>query len=513
MRIIQGITIASTLFAKDASLKLKSERETATKRPDRPGSTAAIEQALRSHHHSMRTTLLLNSHEFFAGLPMNHHLKHLISPIYTGSKRFLAKQNRWTVVTAGSIGLVGTVAAFALAPSEPQPPVEIDTVLEQLSTPIAILDTPENTVFLREERVERSDTLSSLMNRLGIEDPEADEFIRKTPSTQAISRQLSPGKAVTAKTNARGKLHSLYFPLNGKEATLVVERDGEGFKASEEVLHLDTRTVVKSGQIESSLFAATDAADIPDAIASQLAEVFGGDIDFYRDLRKGDRFSLVYQTFYNRGQVVRTGRILSAEFVNDRKVYSAFWYQSTDGKAGYFTGDGKNLRKAFLRSPLEFSRVTSGFSKARLHPVLQVSRAHKGIDYGAPTGTRVRAVADAVVEFAGRQGGYGNFIVLKHQGTYSTAYGHLNGFAPGIRKGARVGQGDTIGYVGSTGLATGPHLHYEFRVNVQQVNPTTIALPTSFPLDASQLARFKATTSSLRALLDLAKQTQMAAID
>jgi murein DD-endopeptidase MepM/ murein hydrolase activator NlpD len=264
--------------------------------------------------------------------------------------------------------------------------------------------------------------------------------------------------------------------------------------------------VARSGEIRNSLFGATDAAGIPDAIAIQLAEIFSTDIDFYRDLRKGDRFSLVYEVLSQRGQPVRTGRILAAEFTNDQKAYSAYWFQAEDGKGGYYSADGKNLRKAFLRSPLEFSRVTSGFSSGRLHPVLNIMRAHKGIDYGAPTGTRVRSVSDGTVDFAGRQGGFGNLVVIKHQGAYSTAYGHLNGFAAGIRKGTRVNQGDTIGYVGQTGLATGPHLHYEFRVNAQQVNPLAVNLPSAVPLAAAQIGQFKSLTAPLRTELAVARQ-------
>jgi murein DD-endopeptidase MepM/ murein hydrolase activator NlpD len=351
------------------------------------------------------------------------------------------------------------------------------------------------------------------MSRLGIADREAFDFVRQNPEAQSVSRQLRPGKIVTAKTGENSELHTLYFPLNGKDSLLVIERHGNGFAVSEQALKLEAQTVIKSGEIRSSLFGATDAAGIPDAIAMQLAEIFGGDIDFHRDLRKGDRFSLVYEVLNHRGQAIRSGRILSAEFSNNQRTFNAHWFQAEEGKGGYYTEDGKSLRKAFLRSPLEFSRVTSGFTNARFHPVLQTWRAHKGVDYGAPTGTKVRAVADGTVEVATRQGGYGNLIILRHQGTYSTAYGHLSGFGTGIRKGARVNQGDTIGYVGQTGLASGPHLHYEFRVNSQQVNPLAVTLPTAIPLEASQLSRYKNTIAPLRAQLQLAKQIQLASIE
>ncbi|MBS1230253.1 MAG: peptidase family protein [Proteobacteria bacterium] len=423
------------------------------------------------------------------------------------------RRHRWIAAGLGGTTLLGMVAAFALAPPGDEGAVQLQTVLEQLSTPTTTLAITDSPTFLHEEAIQRSDTVSSLTARLGITDQDAQDFMRSDSKTQSIARQLRPGKIVTATTGMSGELITLYFPLNGKDSMLVVERHGASFVSNEQVLRLETQTVIKSGEIRSSLFGATDAAGIPDAIAIQLAEIFGADTDFNRDLRKGDRFSLVYETLTYRGQPVRTGRILSAELINDQKLLSAYWFLTQDGKGGYYTADGNPLRKAFLRSPLEFSRVTSGFASARLHPVLQTWRAHKGIDYGAPTGTRVRSVADGTVVSAGRQGGYGNLIVIRHQGTYSTAYGHLSGFAAGIHQGSHVSQGETIAYVGQTGLATGPHLHYEFRVNNQQINPQTLALPTSIPLEASQLSRFKVATGPLRAQLELAKQVKLATVE
>ena len=421
----------------------------------------------------------------------------------------------WVTLGVTSVTLLGMVAAFALSPTSSDESRQLRTVQEELdaSTALVRLANAHAATFLREDFVQHSDTVSSLLTRLGITDQKALEFLRNDHEAQVISRQMRPGKAVTARTGESGELISLYFPLNGRDSILLVERRGNSFVSSEEALNLETRTVVKSGEIRSSLFSATDEVDVPDAIATQLAEIFSGDIDFYRDLRKGDRFSLVYETYSLHGQAIKSGRILSAEFVNNQRHYSAYWYQSKEGKSGYYTADGKSLRRAFLRSPLEFSRVTSGFSNARVHPVLQVSRAHKGVDYGAPIGTQVRAVADGMVDFAGRQGGYGNLIILKHRTKYSTAYGHLNGFARGIRKGVRVNQGDTIGYVGRTGLATGPHLHYEFRVNSHQVNPLTMTLLSSVPLEPSQISRFKTAIAPLRDNLDLAKQIVFAKIE
>ena len=442
---------------------------------------------------------------------MNKQKSRILAHSHPAIERLL--RHRWVAAGIGGTALLSMVTAFALVPPGDEGGIRLETVLEQLNTPTSPLVSTNSSQFLHEEAIQRSDTVSSLTARLGITDQDAVEFMRNDTKTQAIARQLRPGKIIAATTGTNGELIALYFPLNGRDSMLVVERRGGGFVSTEQVLRLETQTVVKSVEIRSSLFGATDAAGIPDAIATQLAEIFSGDMDFNRDLRKGDRFSLVYETLTHRGQPYRTGRILSAELVSGQKMLSAYWFPSESEKGAYYTADGKNLRKAFLRSPLEFSRITSNFANSRLHPVLQTWRAHKGIDYGAPTGTRVRSVADGTVESAGWQGGYGNLIVIRHQGAYSTAYGHLSGFFPGIRKGSRVSQGDTIAYVGQTGLATGPHLHYEFRINNQQTNPLALTLPTSIPLEASQMSRFKTASAPLRAQLELAKQIKVATIE
>ena len=405
-----------------------------------------------------------------------------------------------------AISALGMAAAIAVAPNDATTTLQLQTVVEQLATPNATLIVGEQQSFLREERIQRGETLASLLSRLGIDDREAFDFIRTHSAAQSIARQLRPGKAVTARTTESGELQALYFPVTGKDNLITVSREGGKLFASEQSLALESRTMMRSGEIRYSLFGATDAAGIPDGVATQLAEIFGGDIDFHRDLRKGDRFSIVYEVFFQHGQPIRSGKVLAAEFTNDKKTFQAFWHTTEEGKGGYYSAEGKSLRKAFLRSPLEFSRVTSGFTSNRFHPVLQTWRAHKGVDYGAPIGTRVRSVADGTVEFAGKQGGYGNVVILRHQGAYSTAYGHLNGFAPNIRKGARIAQGETIGFVGQTGLASGPHLHYEFRIRDQQVNPLAVTLPTTVPLETSQLPRFKAATTPMAGQIQLAKE-------
>jgi len=407
------------------------------------------------------------------------------------------------------------VAAFGTAPTTAEIEGVRQSVIEQLAPPQAEASDVSTEIFVREEIVQRGDTVASLLSRLGVVDSEAQAFMRKTPGAAVISRQMGPGKRVTARTDGHGNLQSLTFPLNGgKDRALVVERDDRStFKASEQAMPLETQVVTKSAEIRFSLFGATDAAGITDSVATGLADIFGGDIDFHRDIRKGDRFSVIYETVNHLGRMVRTGRILAAEFVNDRKIYRAVWFEGEDGKGGYYTAEGKNIRKAFLRSPLEFSRITSGFSSARLHPILHTMRAHKGIDYGAPIGTHVKATGDGVVEFTGRQGGYGNIVILRHQSRYMTVYGHLSGFAPGIHKGTRVSQGDVIAYVGATGMATGPHLHYEFRVDGIHQNPLTIALPTAQPLAPHQLAQFRERTQAVLSRLDIVNSSNLALLD
>ena len=420
----------------------------------------------------------------------------------------------WGALGIASVSLFGMVAAFGTAPTTDEIRSFQQTIVERLApveaTPIDL----SSESFVREERIQRGDTVAALLARMGIREAEAIDYLRASTGTQALYRQLSPGKNVTARVGAQGELQTLIFPLNGgKDMALTVERTADGFTAAEQPLKLETQVLMKSAEIRYSLFGAADAADIPDSVATQLADIFGGDIDFHRDLRKGDRFSVVFESVHHLGKPVRTGRILAAEFINDGKSYRAVWFQGEDGTGGYYSADGKNIRKAFLRSPLEFSRVTSGFSSARFHPVLQKWRAHKGTDYGAPTGTRVRATGDAVVEFVGNQGGYGKVIVLRHQSRYTTLYGHLSGFAAGLRKGARVAQGDVIGFVGATGLASGPHLHYEFRINDVHQNPLAIALPSAPPLSARELPRFSDKAAAELARIDMIGGSNLALLD
>ena len=417
-------------------------------------------------------------------------------------------------IAVGAVALLGVVAAFGTAPDAAQLTGQQSDRVEHLSTPDASPIQDIKALYVHEDQIQSGDTVASLFARLGLNDGEAVDELRALPETHAIFRQMSPGRTVTAQIDAAGKLYSLSFPLTGNTPQMLhVERTPNGFRVDQKPMALETRIVMKSAVIRYSLFGATDAAGIPDKVATGLADIFGGDIDFHHGLQKGDRFSVAYEVTRHLGRPVQTGRILCAEFTNNGKTYRAAWYGAANGSGGYYTPDGISLRRTFLRSPLEFSRITSGFSQSRFHPVLQKWRAHKGIDYGAPSGTRVKATSDGVVEFAGRQGGYGNVVVLRHQGRYSTLYGHLSGFARNLRAGTHVSQGDVIGFVGATGLATGPHLHYEFRVDGVYKNPLVFLPPPAAPLLKPELANFREQVGAQMARLDLISNTRIGQFD
>ena len=438
---------------------------------------------------------------------MNRHEKRILT--HFGSPRDSKLRLRW-IVTLCSLPFFGMVTAFGTAPDTAYSFVPTRTVVESLAVAPSEQSADAGQVFWREDRFGRGDTISDVLARLGVNDEEARAFLRQVKPGRSL-QLLRPGTTVQARTADDGTLLALRY-ITDKGRLIGFDKHGAEFKAIEQQLTLTPQQQMKSGEIRSSLFAAADAAGLSDNVATQLADIFAGDIDFHRDLRRGDKFTVIYEMFYHEGRAIKSGRLLGAEFMNQGKSYRAIWFQDAEGKGGYYTPDGKNLRKAFLRSPLEFSRISSGFAM-RFHPILHQWRAHKGIDYAAPAGTHVKATADGVVETIGRQSGYGNVVMLKHQGGFSTYYAHLRSFAGGLRKGARVHQGEVIGHVGQTGLATGPHLHYEFRVNDQVRNPLTLALPAALPVPPQQLAAFSGVSAPLAAKLNLLKNTNLALLE
>jgi murein DD-endopeptidase MepM/ murein hydrolase activator NlpD len=412
----------------------------------------------------------------------------ILAQASTSSRRGLSLRlsgAQWAAI--GILALTG-VAAFGISPGTTLDTVPIRTIETPLPLPRIAATAKDSAPFWREVRVQRGDTIGILLARSGVDDASAMSFLRTDLRARALY-QLKPGQAIRVATDEAGRLEALRF-VTATGDLLSIQRVNDAFFASYEPAKAAVRLTMTSGVIQSSLFAAADAVDLPDAITMALAELFAGDIDFLQDLRRGDRFSVLYETRYVEGEPVGVGRVVAAEFENRGLRMSAYLWKDADGTDAWYTLDGRSTRKAFLRSPMEFSRVTSGFSFARFHPILRTWRAHRGIDYAAPVGTPVRATGDGVVVSAGYQGGYGNAIFLRHHGSYSTVYAHLSRFASHVRPGTRVQQGDTIGYVGATGWATGPHLHYEFRVNEEARNPATIALPTAAPLALDSFAAF-----------------------
>ena len=419
------------------------------------------------------------------------------------------------VVALGGFG----VTAFGIAPLAPDAALLPQRLVTETVTPDDIpsqLDAlAEHTLDLVRHDITRgTDTPESLLARLGVSDPGAVTFLR----TDAAARKLLAGrggKMVQAHAAQDGTLRQLVvrYPADRSELAkthftrTTIERVGGHWLTRTELAPLETQVRMGSGTIRSSLFAATDDALLPDTVAAQIAELFSTDIDFRRELRKGDTFSVVYEAPTADGEVISwnegAGRVLAAEFVNGGRQHRAMWFTDSSGKGSYFGPDGQSKRRTFLSSPMEFSRVTSSFAM-RFHPIQKKWRAHLGVDYGAPTGTPVRTVGEGTVDFAGWQNGYGNVVQIQHGNAKSTLYAHLSRID--VRRGQRVEQGQRIGAVGSTGWSTGPHLHFEFRVNGQHKDPVLVAKASeTVTLDPAARAQFAGVAASLQAQLDIAQ--------
>ncbi|MEJ5999181.1 peptidoglycan DD-metalloendopeptidase family protein [Paucibacter soli] len=437
------------------------------------------------------------------------------------AEAFAARHPRALTGTVVTLLSGFAVTAFGIAPLAPDAQ---DLPQRQISQAVQVPDLEEQLTALashqigltRNEFTRASDTADSLLKRLGAYDPAFAQFLRSDPTAKRLL-QGRAGKMVQLTANAAGVVESLVarFPAEKAEqqsthfSRLSIGRVAAGgFAAKLESAALETQIRLGSGTIRSSLFAATDEANIPDGVASQMADMFSGDIDFHRELRKGDRFSIVYETLTADGEPINwdsaAGRVVAGEFVNNGKTYSALWFKDpASGKGSYYAFDGQSKRRAFLASPMEFSRVTSGFAM-RFHPILQTWRQHLGTDYGAPSGTAVRSVGDGTVDFAGWQNGFGNVIHLRHSGDRTTVYAHLSRID--VKKGQRVEQGQKIGAVGATGWATGPHLHFEFRVRGQHQDPRAIARASeAITLPATARANFMQTVAGARTQLAVAE--------
>ena len=411
------------------------------------------------------------------------------------------------VLIASTLALcVGAAALGMVQPSaESLVPPEQKLVQQIVPIPLSsdtfspdITQQQSETPFVHETRVRAGDSLATVLKRLDIADSELLSFMARDPNARAVYK-LYPGRSFQSATNEQGKLlwiryfHSPNVESNGKSIArlLQISTTDQGFKAQEIEQPTEVHTEVAVGTIERSLFATTDAAGIPDGITSQMAEVLGSKVDFLRGLKRGDQFRVVYETRTNEGRRVGNGRVLALEFVNNGRAYSAIWY-SPDGKSGsYYDANGDSLQGAFLRNAIKFSRISSTFGLRTMAGHQAWSGHHPGIDYAAPTGTPIHATADGTVDHVGWKNGYGNTVILKHHGKISTLYAHQSRFADGLTVGAKVSQGQLIGYVGSTGWSTGAHLHYEFRVADKPIDPlNAVAMPQSMPLSAEQREEF-----------------------
>jgi murein DD-endopeptidase MepM/ murein hydrolase activator NlpD len=402
---------------------------------------------------------------------------------------------RWANATRDDAAL--TVVALDL------PPLTADS-----ATPVADADAADavdgDWVTVK---VAAGQTLGDIFHRQGFSANDLQRLLDDKSDASAL-RNLHPGDEFVFLRNPDGSLAGMRFDRN-EHARVTAHFGPGGLREQVQNRSIEHRLFVAHGVIGSSLFDAGEQAGMSDAMVLKLANAFGYDIDFAQDLRQGDNFTVIYEMVYCEGERLRDGDIVAATFVNHGKRFSAFRYTDLGGTTMFYSDDGRPLRKSFLRTPLEFSRITSYFAAARMHPILGTMRAHQGVDYAAPTGTPIHAAGDGKVAFRGWQGGYGNVVILQHGGHYSTLYGHMSHIA-GIRDGQRVAQGQTIGYVGMTGLATGPHLHYEFRVDGVHRNPLTVTLPKPEPLPVNELARFQQQTAPLLAKLKTLEATQLA---
>ncbi|MEO7067756.1 MAG: peptidoglycan DD-metalloendopeptidase family protein [Rhodanobacter sp.] len=339
-------------------------------------------------------------------------------------------------------------------------------------------------------RVQPGETLSDIFNGRGLGMSDLQKVMDAAGSSKTALHDIRPGDEFDFLLNHDGSLEGFRFDKD-QASRATIRFDGTQAKLTVQARDMDLREQVAHGVIRSSLYAAGDQAGMNPAMVGKLADLFKYDIDFVQDLRKGDSFTVIYDDVYRDGVRYGEGNIIAAEFINEGKRYTAYRFKKADGNYGWFSEDGRPIEKSFLRIPVDFTRISSKFSVARMHPILGRMRAHKGVDYAAPSGTPIHAAGDGVIKYHGWERGYGNFVVIQHDKRISTAYGHMSRFVKGQHVGERVRQGEVIGYVGMTGLATGPHLHYEFRVNGVQRNPQTVTLPKPEILPAAQLARFK----------------------
>lgn len=428
----------------------------------------------------------------------------------------------WYLLGAGVLIAGGLFAIFSQdAEALRSHALELDGSSQLVDTTLALPEDPSKAAFETTETapaeayirntvtVEKGDTLAKIFNQVNLSPQLLHSLISRKEAEPL--RRIMPGEELHFTLTDDKDLVELVYQTSITHS-LKISNDNGAYQFAENIRTPEIRTAHASGAIDSSLYAAGQEAGMPDALIMELANVFGWDIDFALDIRENDTFSVLYEEQYLDGAKIGTGAILAASFTNDGRTFEAVRYTDPGGNTNYYTPDGKSMRKAFLRSPVDFTRISSGFGK-RFHPILNRMRAHNGVDYAAATGTPIKSTGDGRVVFKGVKGGYGNTLIVQHGSQYQTLYAHLSGYKKGMKNGATVSQGQVIGYIGSSGLATGPHLHYEFRINGVHRNPLTIRFPDAEPIDSKHLAHFMTVTKPLLAQLTLMSKTRLAQND
>jgi murein DD-endopeptidase MepM/ murein hydrolase activator NlpD len=436
---------------------------------------------------------------------------------------------RWAVFATASVVLgvvIAKTSSNALTPdtlptfTEIKPSrdeivrLSFELTLPELQAKQKIIDelNHESVKQWQELTVKSGDSLSKLFKRAKLKPQQLDEVMKSGEAAKKLTK-IFPKDTIRVLTDEQGKLQALRYEID-PETYIMVEREDENGEliATEHKHVIETRVAHAEGTIDSSLFLAANEANISENVIMELAGIFGWDIDFALDIRKDDSFKLLYEEIYRNGEKIKDGEILAAEFINDGEIYRAVRYTNPEtNRSEYYTPEGKSMRKEFLRTPVDFARISSRFTTKRYHPVLHKVRSHKGVDYAAKTGTPIRAAGDGKVIFKGKKGGYVNVVIIQHGSKYTTLYAHLNSYNKKIGVGKKVKQGQTIAYVGKSGLATGPHLHYEFRINGVHRNPLTVKLPSSGPVPERHMTDFELTTTPVLAQLDLlTRDTQLA---
>ena len=398
------------------------------------------------------------------------------------------------------------------AEDDQTPFAQIDQAAAQQPSPSPESNEPtevaEEESLVKQVVVANGDTLSTVFAKVGLQPSVVHDVLASSKDAKQLTN-LKVGQRLEFELDEQGNLLQLRSPLSKLES-IHLQRSDSGYVLKKEKLKPEIETSYAYGRIESSLFLAAKRAGLSHNLTMDLANVFGYDIDFALDIRKGDTFEVVYEKKKVDGETVGTGNILAARFTNRGKTYTAVRYTNKQGNSSYYTADGQSMRKAFIRTPVDYARISSRFSNGRKHPILNKIRAHKGVDYAAPRGTPIKSAGDGKVLLAGRKGGYGNTVVIQHGNHYRTLYGHMQGFAKGISNGATVKQGQIIGYIGTTGLSTGPHLHYEFQIDGVHVDPLGLKLPMADPIAKNEKQRFLQLSKPLMARMDEERSTMLA---